>query len=186
MMRSTLAAAFFVGVFSTSAFAVEPGIDGRHGPGSHFLAERPFAKSAKPHRKVAHKPAQKRTAAYQRRGYEGQARVIQYGPPPGCPARLWCGCFLAKHLGLNDRSLWLARNWTKVGSPASGPAPGVVAIFARGRRGGHVGIITAVLAPGRVVLLSGNDGRAVRERERSTRGVIAYRHVGARYAAMLR
>lgn len=100
------------------------------------------------------------------------------GRPPGCP-RLWCGCWLAMHLyGRNERRLWLARNWAREGRPAAGPAPGVIAVFARGRRGGHVGIVTAVPRPGVVVLLSGNDGRAVRERERTTRGVIAYRWAG--------
>jgi hypothetical protein len=33
----------------------------------------------------------------------------------------------------------------------------------------------AVHGPGRIVLLSGNDGGAVRQRERSSRGVIAWR-----------
>lgn len=94
--------------------------------------------------------------------------------PAGCP-RTWCGCWLARHLGLHDRKLWLARNWTRVGRPAAGPAPGVVAVYARGRGGGHVGIIKRVVDRNTVVLLSGNDDGAVRERERSTAGVIAYR-----------
>ena len=52
--------------------------------------------------------------------------------------------------------------------------PGMVAVFARGRgSGGHVGRIVAVPGPGRVVMISGNDGRAVRTRERSTKGLIA-------------
>lgn len=94
--------------------------------------------------------------------------------PAGCP-RAWCGCWLALHqYGRHVRSLWLARAWARVGRPAAGPAPGVIAVFKRGR-GGHVGIVTRVTGPGMIVLLSGNDGRAVRERERSTRGVIAYR-----------
>jgi hypothetical protein len=93
-------------------------------------------------------------------------------PPAGCP-RLWCGCWLAQHFGLNDRSLWVARNWAKRFQRVSGPAPGVVAVFARGK-GGHVGKVTAVPRPGVVRLLSGNDGGAVRDRERSTRGLIAW------------
>lgn len=95
------------------------------------------------------------------------------GRPSGCPARRWCGCWLAHHLGLSNRSLWLARNWARIGSPAHGPAPGVVAVWPH-----HVGIVTGVPGPGRIVLKSGNDGRAVRERERSSRGVIAWRRVG--------
>lgn len=98
--------------------------------------------------------------------------------PAGCPARAWCGCWLALHTyGKHVRGLWLARSWARIGRPASGPAPGVIAVYARGRRGGHVGIVRRVIGPGRIVLLSGNDGRAVRERERSTRGVIAWRRI---------
>lgn len=100
------------------------------------------------------------------------ARVIGERPA-GCPPRAWCGCWLAHHLGLRDRSLWLARNWAQLGRP-SGPQPGAIVVFARGR-GGHVGKVTAV-APGRIKVLSGNDGRMVRERWRDARrGVIAYR-----------
>jgi hypothetical protein len=65
-----------------------------------------------------------------------------------------------------------------VGTPAQGPAPGVVAVWPH-----HVGVVTSVPGPGRIVLLSGNDGHAVRERERSTQGVIAWRYVGRSYAS---
>src|SRR3990167_8135952 len=80
------------------------------------------------------------------------------GRPAGCPA-LWCGCFLSKYLGLNDRNLWLARNWTKDKrfKRVYQPAPGVIAVFARGRRGGHVGIIKQVTGPRTILMLSGND-----------------------------
>ncbi len=99
--------------------------------------------------------------------------------PELCPSQDWCGCWLATYLGIHDdkqwRELWVARNWATFGRPAEGPAPGVIAIYGRGT-GGHVGIVTAVSRrPGFVVLKSGNDNNAVRERERSTEGVIAWR-----------
>jgi hypothetical protein len=172
-------------LWATPAKAEEPSMELRF-PAGHMLSERPFAKpvraaAKKPSTKIASKPkATVRPVASQAEAI--RPRVVQSGPPAGCPSRAWCGCWLAKHLGMNDRSLWLARNWARIGSPAAGPAPGVVAVFARGR-GGHVGIVTGVPGPGRIILLSGNDGRAVRERERSTRGVIAWRHIGARYAS---
>ena len=101
--------------------------------------------------------------------------------PDLCPAQDWCGCWLATHLGIKDqkkwRELWVARNWITYGKPAEGPAPGVIAIYARGE-GGHVGIVTSVRRPGFVVLKSGNDRGAVRERERSVEGVIAWRLPG--------
>jgi hypothetical protein len=84
--------------------------------------------------------------------------------------RAWCGWFLAHHYGLDDRRLWLARNWAAVGRPAHGPASGVIAVWRH-----HVGVVTAVPGPRTIILLSGNDGHAVREREWSTAGIIAYR-----------
>lgn len=81
----------------------------------------------------------------------------------------WCGWWLGKVLGLPDRALWLARNWATVGTALTHPVPGAIAVWRH-----HVGKITAV-APGRIKLLSGNDGHAVRDRWRSARGVIAYR-----------
>lgn len=89
--------------------------------------------------------------------------------PSHCPARKWCGCFLASHLGKNDRSLWLARNWAGVGSSAGGPAVGAIVVWRH-----HVGVITGG-TDGAWVVLSGNDGRRVRERVRSVAGAIAFR-----------
>lgn len=98
--------------------------------------------------------------------------------PSQCPTRLWCGCWLATYLGISDQKqfhdLWSARNWATYGHRASGPAPGVIAVFARGK-GGHVGIITSVPRRGVIVMKSGNDRGAVRERERTIENVIAWR-----------
>lgn len=105
--------------------------------------------------------------------------------PRGCP-HLWCGCYLAikyGYSGAQARALWLARNWALM-FPRTSLAPGTVAVFSRGRRGGHVGEVVDV-RPGQVLLHSGNDGRVVRTRWRSTRGLIAVVsiHGGIRHAA---
>lgn len=94
------------------------------------------------------------------------------GQPAECAGIAWCGCWLRLKLGLHDARLNLARAWAGVGSPASGPGAGVIAVWRH-----HVGLITADLGRGQIMLLSGNDGHAVRERPRSTRGIIAYRRV---------
>lgn len=91
------------------------------------------------------------------------------GRPANCPARAWCGCWLANYFGLHDRDLWLARNWAKRGHRVAGPAPGVIGVYRH-----HVVLVRAVRGRGRILALSGNDGNAVRERERSTRGIIAW------------
>lgn len=104
--------------------------------------------------------------------------VVASGPPAGCPARAWCGCFLSKLLGLNRRDLWLARNWAGVGTRVSGPVADAIVVWPH-----HVGIIKKVTGHGRAIVLSGNDGRRVRERERSLAGVIAYRVLSQRMAS---
>ena len=85
--------------------------------------------------------------------------------------RAWCGWWLGQHLGMPLRSLWLARNWASVGSPAGGPAPGVVVVWRH-----HVGLITGRQA-GQWIVKSGNDGHRVRERPRSVARAIAFRRV---------
>jgi len=95
-----------------------------------------------------------------------------FGRPAACAGIPWCGCWLRLRLGISDARLNLARAWASVGAPAPGPAAGVVAVWAH-----HVGVITENLGGGMIRLLSGNDGHAVRDRVRSTRGIIAYRHV---------
>jgi hypothetical protein len=84
------------------------------------------------------------------------------------PSR-WCGWYLRQRLGVGDRSFNLARNWARYGRPA-GPQTGAIVVWR-----GHVGLITRSIDHGRAVVLSGNDGGRVRERERSLRGAIAFR-----------
>jgi hypothetical protein len=76
---------------------------------------------------------------------------------------------MTRLMGIQRRDLWVARNWARVGAPARGPRVGAIVVWRH-----HVGKITAVEG-GRIRVLSGNDGHAVRDRWRSTRGVIAYR-----------
>jgi hypothetical protein len=106
-------------------------------------------------------------AAHHRRHHR-----VAIGRPAACSGIPWCGCWLRLRLGIDDARLNLARAWAGVGTAAAGPAEGVVAVWRH-----HVGIITGVLDDGRIMLLSGNDGHAVRERPRSTRGVIAFRRL---------
>jgi hypothetical protein len=95
----------------------------------------------------------------------------RYAGQSGRPAA-WCGWWLGQHLGMANRSLWLARNWASVGTNAGQPGVGVVVVWRN-----HVGIITGRQG-NQWVVKSGNDGRAVRERVRSIAGAIAFRRVG--------
>ncbi|WP_315768192.1 hypothetical protein [Bradyrhizobium sp. SZCCHNR2012] len=107
-----------------------------------------------------------------RRAHHRHHHHAVVGRPQACAGIPWCGCWLRLRLGLDDAGLNLARAWARVGTAAAAPAAGVVAVWRH-----HVGIITGVLDDGRIMLLSGNDGNAVRERPRSIRGVIAFRRV---------
>lgn len=99
------------------------------------------------------------------------------GRPAACAVKIkgrkiaWCGCWLALHKGINDRSLWVARNWASAGKPLPGPRPGAVVVWRN-----HVGLVMAV-DDDRIRVLSGNDGGAVRDRWWSKKGVIAWRMV---------
>ena len=94
------------------------------------------------------------------------------GRPAACAGIPWCGCWLLVHLGIDNARLNLARAWASIGEAVSRPAAGIIAVWPH-----HVGLITENLGGGMIRLLSGNDGNAVRERVRSTRGIIAYRKV---------
>ena len=81
----------------------------------------------------------------------------------------WCGWWMRHHLGVADTAGNLARWWAHYGSRSNGPAVGVLVVWRH-----HVAQITGRTAQG-WLMISGNDGHAVRERERSLRGAIAFR-----------
>ncbi len=82
----------------------------------------------------------------------------------------WCGWYMRQVLGVRDAAFNLARNWAHYGQPAS-PGVGVIVVWSH-----HVGRIVGG-GPGHWVVESGNDGHAVRRRERSIAGAIAFRRV---------
>ncbi len=71
--------------------------------------------------------------------------------------------------GVTDKSFNLARRWASYGSAAHGPCVGCIAVWVH-----HVGEIVDRTTTGWIVR-SGNDGGRTRTRERSLRGVIAFR-----------
>jgi hypothetical protein len=87
--------------------------------------------------------------------------------PDGCPHR-YCGCGLRKYLGLSDKRLNLATNWTKVFARAPGPAAGVAAV-----RSGHVMYIEASAGDGQWLVRDYNSGGGLsRLHVRDVRGYI--------------
>ena len=105
-------------------------------------------------------------------GYHAASYGHGEGRPEECPAREWCGCWLAHRLGIGSgagRSLWLAANWAHWGSP-SALMPGAVVVYRH-----HVVQVISLAGAGRFLAISGNDGNAVRVRARSVAGAIAVR-----------
>lgn len=84
----------------------------------------------------------------------------------------WCGWFMRQHLGVADPRYNLAANWAGYGQRAPGPEVGVIVVWPH-----HVGRIVGKAENGQWIILSGNDGHAVRTRPRSVAGAIAFRYV---------
>ena len=84
--------------------------------------------------------------------------------------RAWCGWWLRMHMGVRDANYNLARNWARFGRPAGGPGPGVIVVWYH-----HVGKIVGPCNGHICMIISGNDGHAVRTRLRSVAGAIAFR-----------
>jgi hypothetical protein len=83
--------------------------------------------------------------------------------------RAWCGWYMRQLMHVADRSYNLARNWTHWGRALAGPQIGAIVVWPH-----HVGKIVGRIDT-RWLVLSGNDGHAVRTRARSLAGAIAFR-----------
>ena len=83
--------------------------------------------------------------------------------------RSWCGWYMRQRKGVADRSYNLARNWARWGSPSK-PKVGSVVVWRS-----HVGEIVDYQGGCTATVHSGNDGGAVRTRERNICNAIAFR-----------
>ncbi|MDX2308458.1 MAG: TIGR02594 family protein [Hyphomicrobium sp.] len=77
----------------------------------------------------------------------------------------WCAAFVGACLGragVKPSGSLMARSYIRWGHPLAEPRTGAVAVLARSndRRLGHVGFVVGI-APGKVILLGGNQGDAV-------------------------
>jgi len=94
-----------------------------------------------------------------------EARRFIGGNPTG-RARLWCARFMNMVLqktGHRGTGSDMARSFASYGHRVSGPQVGAIAVMSRGRRGGHVGVVSGVDAEGNPIIVSGNHGRKVAE-----------------------
>ena len=105
-----------------------------------------------------------------------EARKYLGGNPTG-RGRLWCARFanmVLQHAGYRGTGSDMANSFARYGQRVSGPQVGAIAVMSRGRRGGHVGIITGIDASGNPIMISGNNGNRVREAPVSRGRIYAY------------
>jgi uncharacterized protein (TIGR02594 family) len=105
-----------------------------------------------------------------------EARKYLGGNPTG-RGSLWCARFanmVLQHSGYRGTGSDMARSFANYGQRVSGPQVGAIAVMSRGRRGGHVGIITGIDASGNPIMISGNNGNRVREAPVSRGRIYAY------------
>lgn len=103
-------------------------------------------------------------------------RYIGSGNPTG-RASLWCARFMNMVLersGHKGTGSDMARSFAGYGQRISGPQVGAIAVMSRGRRGGHVGIVSGIDANGNPIVISGNHGHRVAEATYSRGRVYAY------------
>jgi len=86
----------------------------------------------------------------------------------------WCAVFanmILAHAGFSGTGSAAARSFAQYGRPASGPAPGVIAVWPH-----HVGFVVGSAGPGRIRVVSGNHNHRVDESVYATRSVMAFRY----------
>lgn len=89
------------------------------------------------------------------------------GRPAGCPHR-YCGCGLARYLGIKDVRLNLASNWARLFRRETAPRAGLAAV-----RPGHVMYIEAAAGNGQWLIRDYNSGGGLsRLHVRDVRGYV--------------
>ncbi|MEY9181555.1 uncharacterized protein (TIGR02594 family) [Bradyrhizobium sp. USDA 326] len=109
-------------------------------------------------------------------GLVSEARRYLGGNPTG-RGSLWCARFMnmvLEQTGHRGTGSDMANSFAHYGTRISGPQVGAIAVMSRGRRGGHVGIITGIDAQGNPIMISGNSGNRVREAPVSRGRIYAY------------
>ena len=98
-------------------------------------------------------------------GLVDQARRYIGSNPTG-RSSLWCARFLNMVLERSGRSGTgsdMASSFSSFGNRVSGPQVGAIAVMPRGKRGGHVGIVSGIDESGNPIIISGNHNGRVAE-----------------------
>jgi uncharacterized protein (TIGR02594 family) len=99
------------------------------------------------------------------------------GTNPTARKKLWCATFMnmvlakAGYAGTNSDA---AKSFAYYGRRISEPEVGAIAVLTRGKRGGHVGVVSGIDSSGNPIIISGNHNKRVGEAIYSRARVIAY------------
>jgi uncharacterized protein (TIGR02594 family) len=99
------------------------------------------------------------------------------GTNPTDRTRLWCATFMnmvlakAGYTGTNSDA---AKSFAQYGRRISEPRIGAIAVLTRGKRGGHVGVVSGIDPAGNPIIISGNHNKRVGESVYPRARVIAY------------
>jgi uncharacterized protein (TIGR02594 family) len=105
------------------------------------------------------------SAGFGSSGLVAQARQYLGTNPTGMGA-LWCARFMNMVLeksGRRGTGSNMANSFANYGTRVAGPRVGAIAVMSRGKRGGHVGIVSGIDASGNPIIISGNHNRRVAE-----------------------
>ena len=105
-----------------------------------------------------------------------EARRYLGGNPTG-RSSLWCAAFMnlvLERSGRKGTGSNMASSFASYGTRISGPQVGAIAVMSRGRRGGHVGIVSGIDSNGNPIIISGNHGRRVAKSTYSRGRIYAY------------
>jgi uncharacterized protein (TIGR02594 family) len=109
-------------------------------------------------------------------GIVEEARRYIGGNPTG-RSSLWCATFMnmvLERTGRKGTGSNMASSFASYGTRVSGPQVGAIAVMSRGRRGGHVGVVSGIDSNGNPIIISGNHGRRVAESTYSRGRIYAY------------
>lgn len=136
----------------------------------------------RPRKKKVRTPPRKAAVAYASAGHADSGLVAAarryIGTNPTGWRSLWCGRFMAMIAPAAARKVKnpnMARDWAKGRLPQiSSPQIGAIAVMTRGKRGGHVGVVSGIAKNGDPIIISGNHNRRVGEAQYPRSRIIAY------------
>jgi uncharacterized protein (TIGR02594 family) len=82
--------------------------------------------------------------------------------------------YTLKQAGKSGTGSRMASSFASYGHKVSGPQVGAIAVLSRGKRSGHVGVVSGVDAKGNPIIISGNHGNRVAEAAYPRSRVYAY------------